>query len=207
MPASSFAQLIISKLAAAIGNDGSGFSASTPMSANQAVADAITEYIKSNTQIMSSYTGMIPSVPSPVPDPIVADVHTVDGMCAPITPPPPSGEPSKALLLWLTSLETNIKTGFFLMPGTAGVTFASPVFPFATGMLLNGLSQATVDGLKNEMQGAIKGNESSPQQAVWEVLAQKILDMIVACPVGGGPAINSSSGSTGVGAITSNVIV
>lgn len=193
MPASSFAQLIISKLAAAIGNDGSGFSASTPMSANQAVADAITEYIKSNTQIMSSYTGMIPSAPSPVPDPIVADVHTVDGMCA-----PPTGTTFDA---WWTSLGINIQTGFVLMPGTAGVTYASPVMPFALGQL------QPASAVQNSIKSVAESNKDNPQQPVWEVIAQEILNMINNFFGGGGPAINSSSGSTGAGTITGNVIV
>ena len=156
MPASNFADLIISKLKSSIGTDGSKFSSSTPAQANSAIAQAITEYLTSNTLVPVTYVGMIPGTP-PVPDPIVADVCKITGTCS-----PPTGT---TFDVWVKSLETNIVAGFFISNGTAGVMPITPPPAFLPGLVL---SQATIKSIHT-------ANLKDPQKPVWQVITQSIL--------------------------------
>lgn len=186
---SEFAQQIIGDLESAIGKDGANFSESTPMAANQAIADSITSYLTDNTSIMVGYVGMIPG-PPPVPDPVVTDTLKITGTC-----PPPSGTDFNT---WIKSLETGIVGGFFLDKGQAGVTPLAPTPAFLPGLVL------TVDNVKSAFEGASEGEE---QKAVWEEICDKILTWLGVCNTGvTAPASNSNSGSTGTLTITKTVI-
>lgn len=156
MPASSFADTIISKLNESIGMDGSSYSASTPEQANQAIADGVTEYLIDNTLITITYAGIIPGTP-PTPDPIIADVCGITGQCA-----PPTGITFDS---WVNSLASNIVAGFFIDSSNAGVSPISPTPAFLPGL---SISQSMLTSIHT-------ANLDNPQKPVWEVITGAIL--------------------------------
>lgn len=171
MSKSAFAQTIISKLKAAIGVDGGGYSTGTASSAMTAVADGITEYLKANTTITITYAGIIPGTP-PTSDPTTIDTFKIVGSCAPTGP-------SNSFDAWIKQIEANIIAGFSLAPkGTAGVVFAQKPF------LSPGITT---------VQSLLKANhdvsDENPQQKIWEIVCGGIMDWI------NGPAINPTPGS------------
>lgn len=156
MSKSAFASQIISSLKSAINTDGQGYSSGTPNAANAAIASAVTSYIIANTTVMIAYKGIMKASPHPA-DPVVTDSFKVIGSCS-----PPSGTTFGA---WIRSLQNNIVTGFSLAPtGTAGVTF--PCKPIQTGNLNISLGNLT---------NLHTGNDTNPQQPVWEHICEKIL--------------------------------
>lgn len=157
MPASSFADTIISKLKSSIGTDGSKYNSGTPAIANQAIALGITEYLMSNTTISVAYVGTTTTVP---PSPFsTTDSCKITGTCA-----PPSGTDFNT---WIQSIASNIVAGFFIMPG-AMVLPISPPPAFIPGLVI---SQSS---LKSEHEN----NLDDPQKPVWTVICQAILDWL-----------------------------
>lgn len=191
MSKTTFAQTIIGKLNAAIGRDGSSYTQGSAASAMMAVAQGITEYLIANTTVYVGYAGIIPSVPSPIPDPVVADTFKIIGTCAPTGP-------SDHFDNWIKQIEANIIAGFQLSPtGTAGLVF--PTKPF-----LN-IGVATMQGNLKSIHNI---NDESPQQKVWEVVCGGIMDWIntIALNSVPGAASRPTAPSTGVASITKILI-
>lgn len=190
MSKSAFAQTVISKMKAAIGVDGGGYSSGTASSAMAAVAEGITEYLIANTKVTIAYSGMIPGSP-PTPDPTVTDVFQIVGSCAPTGP-------SNNFDAWIKQIEVNIIAGFSLAPaGQAKVVFAQKPF--------------SVPGITT-LQSLLKSNhdvsDTDPQQKIWEIVCGGIMDWI------NGPAMNAvpgaathpPAGSSGMANITKIVV-
>jgi hypothetical protein len=184
-----FANLIISKLASSIGTDGSSFSSSTPVAAQQAIADAVTEFVTSYVWSKSAYVGIMNTYPNN-PDPVVSDDHPIMGMCAPV------GTPSE-LAGWLKDLASNIIDGFTCGVGMNMVTFAGPYKPFAGVINVNA---------EKDTKPAHEANWDNPQLAVWEVICQGIIDMLIGNISGTMSNASRPGISTGTGA-TSTVVL
>lgn len=186
MSKQAFAQSIISKLAGAIGTDGSSFTTGSASIAMTTVATAITEYIIANTTVTVAYVGTLTSTP-PAPDPVTTDTFQIIGTCAPTGP-------SNSFDDWIRQIEANIIAGFQLAPlGTAGVAFVQKPF-------LNPGVPTTQSMLK-----AIHDiSDENPQQKVWEVVCGGIMDWIngIAMNTTPGPAARTSGPSTGTATIT-----
>ena len=187
MPASSFADTIIAKLNSAIGRNGENYKSSTPNIANKAIAEGVTEYLLSNTMISIAYSGIIPGTP-PIPDPTVSDVEEITGKCA-----PPSGTEFD---VWVSSLESNIVSGFFIGPGKIGVTSIAPINCFHPGLSLT----------REDIKSVHTGNLDDPQKAVWTKICSQILLWLNSCNIGGYPAANSSTGSTGSASVIKTTV-
>ena len=171
MSKSSFAKLIIDKLAAAIGTDGGSFDSGSATKAMSAVASAITEYLISNTTVDIVYTGIIASTP-PQPDPVVKDSFKIVGSCKQTVA-------SDSFDIWIKQIESNIINGFQLAPkGTSGVIFAQKPF------LNPGISVS-----QSDLKSIYDISDESPQQKVWEVICDSIIKWI------GGVALNPAPGS------------
>lgn len=191
MSKEAFASTIINKMRSAIGTDGQSFSVGTAAASMAAAAQAITEYLLSNTRVSIAYMGIIPSFP-PMPDPVVSDVFQVVGVCA-----PPS--PSPSFDAWMMQLQMNIISGFMLSPaGSAGVVFAQK--PFLTpGVMVN---QAMI-------QSSFDINDKNPQQKIWEIICDGIINWIntTAMNPAPGAAAHPLAGSTGVANITKIILI
>lgn len=162
MSKTAFAQLIISKMKAAIGTDGGKYSSATTSAAQAAIGQAITEYLIANTTLTISYNGMTTSTP-PTPDIIAADTMKIAGACA--TPSTPSSYSS-----WIRELQKNIARGFYPQsPSTSLVTVM--FFPFNSTS--NSLSIP-----QDNLQSAHQNNYNDPQLVVWEVICEKLMDWI-----------------------------
>lgn len=191
MSAQAFANTIINKIRAAIGTDGSQWDSSTASKSMQALADGITEYLIANTQVTISYTGMIPSTPSPIPDPVTTDVFQIVGQCAPTGICNDFDE-------WIHKIEQNIIAGFQLAPmGMAGIVF--PTMPF----LMPG-----VPTTREILKSIHEGNWDNPQLQVWTAICQDIMNwaMGAGMNVTPGGATHPAVAGTGVGTIVSIVV-
>lgn len=187
MAASDFADLIISNLASSIGTDGQGFNSGTPAKANQAIADAVTEYLPKNTKIQVGYVGTITG-PPPVPDPLVTDMCDIEGTCA-----PPVGTDFDT---WIKSLESNIVAGFKISKGAGGVTPIAPPPAFIPGLSLS----------RDDIKSVHQANMDKPQKPVWTKICGDIitwLNSIVSSPY---PAQNTNTSSTGVATPTKTIV-
>jgi hypothetical protein len=160
MSKTAFAQTIISKLKAAIGTDGGSYTSGSALSAMDAVAQGITEYLIANTTVTIAYAGIVTAT-VPYPDPIIVDSFEIIGTCS-----PPS--PANSFDSWIKQIETNIIAGFQLAPsGNAGVVFAQKPF-------LNVGIKTIQENLKSIHDVADK----NPQLKVWEVVCGGIMDWI-----------------------------
>lgn len=186
MSKQAFASAIISKMKGAIGTDGQSFSGGTASAAMAAVAQAITEYLIANTQVMVAYVGIIPGTP-PTPDPIVSDTFKIVGTCA-----PPS--PANSFDAWMLQLQTNIISGFMLAPtGNAGVMF--PQKPFLSpGVTVN---QAM-------LKSAHDVQDNNPQQKIWEIICDGIIQWINTSAMN--PVPGAGSRPTGPSTGTANIV-
>lgn len=186
MSKQAFASAIISKMKSAIGTDGQSFSGGTASAAMAAVAQAITEYLIANTQVMVAYVGIIPGTP-PTPDPVVSDTFKIVGTCA-----PPS--PANSFDAWMLQLQTNIISGFMLAPtGNAGVMF--PQKPFlAPGVTVN---QAT-------LKSAHDVQDNNSQQKIWEIICDGIIQWINTSAMN--PSPGAGSRPTGPSTGTANIV-
>lgn len=186
MSKTAFAQTIISKLAASIGKDGSNWTADHATSAMIAVANGITEYLIANTTVTIAYTGMVITT-YPYPDPIVVDTFKIVGTCAPTGP-------SNSFDSWIKQIESNIIAGFSLAPqGTNGVAFAQKPFLNTGIVTTQAMLKATHDI-----------NDKDPQQKVWEVVCEGIMNWIntIAMNTTSGVAARSLAPSSGTAHIT-----
>lgn len=171
MSKSSFAATIIDKINAAIGREGQNYLEGSAFSAMEAVAQGITEYLIQNTTVTIQYSGTIQSS-KPSPDPVVADMFSIVGSCAPTGP-------SQHFDDWIKQIESNIIAGFQLAPmGNAGVVF--PQKPF-----LN----IGIDTIREQLTAAHDVLDEDPQHKIWEMVCGGIMDWI------NGIAMNSVPGA------------
>lgn len=187
MPASSFADVIISKLNSAIGRNGDNYTSGTPGIANIAIAEGVTDYLLANTSILVGYSGIIPGTP-PIPDPTVVDTESITGMCA-----PPVGDEFDE---WVSDLESKIVSGFFIGPGQIGVTSIAPTNCFMSGLSIT----------RDDIKSVHTGNLNDPQKAVWTKICSQILLWLNSCNIGGYGAINTSTGSSGSATVTKTIV-
>lgn len=186
MSKSAFAQAIMAKLDGAIGKDGLSYTSDFAPIAMQAVADAVTEYLKANTTVTVAYSGTLTTTP-PSPDPVTQDTFKITGECA-----PPS--PSDNFDSWISEIESNIIACFMLEnQGRQGLRF--PIQPFAnTG----------IPTLQDDLKAVHDVSDENPQQKVWEVVCGGIMEWIngTAKNPAGGSATRPSGPSTGMAQIT-----
>ena len=192
MPASDFADLIISEMKSAIGQNGENFTKDTPNIANKTIAKAITTYLLNNTTVSVSYSGIIPGTP-PVPDPTVTDVLRITGECK--VPGVSDNFDS-----WVSEIGSNIQNGFFLENGLAGVTTTSP-----NSILCFDGTPLSIK--RDEIKSIHEGNFNDPQKAVWEFICERIitwLSNISGIPF---PGKNINSESQGEGTVVKIIVI
>lgn len=184
MSKQAFAKTIINKMKASIGTDGQSFGDSTAPSAMTAVAQAITEYLIANTQVIVAYVGVIPGTP-PTPDPVVTDTFKIVGTCA-------TTGPSNSFDAWLMQLQNNIIAGFQLAPaGNAGLMF--PMKPFlAPGITTNQAMLTSAHDVGDE----------EPQQKMWEIICDGIMQWINTTAMNPAPGAATRPNSAGTANIT-----
>lgn len=161
MGKTAFANLVITKLKATIGNDGSLYTAQTPIAAQTAIAQAITEYLIANTTINISYTGTLNTGTGA--DSVVKDTMKITGSCA------TTGKPSD-FQAWVNKLQSVIATSFSVVsPGANGVVVTFLPFNPTVGALQ--ISQ-------KDLNDTFQNNMSNPLLAVWEFICGKIIDWL-----------------------------
>lgn len=186
MSKSAFASAIISKMKGAISTDGQSFNGGTANAAMTAVAQAITEYLIANTQVMVAYVGIIPGTP-PTPDPVVTDTFKIVGTCA-------SPSPANSFDAWMLQLQNNIIAGFQLAPtGNAGVVF--PMKPFLTPGVIT---------TQVNLKSAHDVSDENPQQKIWEIVCDGIIQWINTSAMN--PAPGAGSRPTGPSTGTANIV-
>lgn len=160
MSKESFASLVITKLRAAVGVDGSMYSNSTAVSAQSAIAEAITEYLIANTTVTISYNGVLTSGGADV---IASDTMKIIGTCVPPTTPTQFNS-------WVAALQSSIASAFTVQsPSTQGVVTTFQPFSSVTGALQ--ISQLS-------LRSAHESNLKNPVLSVWSVICGGILDWL-----------------------------
>lgn len=184
-----FASLVIAKLKTAVGTDGSKYNDDTPVKAQKAIAEAITEYLTANTTVTISYSGTLNSGGGA--DPIVTDTLKITGQCGTI------GKPL-GFDPWVQELQSVIASSFSVMsPGTDGVVVSfNPFNPTEKAL------QVSRKGLRDIYQN----NISDPIQATWGFFCGKLLDWLNS-EAGKNPSATSITAnrtgiSTGVASLT-----
>lgn len=156
-----FANHVIEKLQASISTNGATYTSDTPINAQRAIAEAITEYLVANTTINISYVGILTNGGSS--DQVVSDAMKITGQCAEI------GKPSD-FISWVNKIQSVIASSFtVLSPGQNGVTVSFKPFNPSQGALIV---------QQEELASASQNNQQRPSQAVWEVICGKILDWL-----------------------------
>lgn len=189
MSKTAFASLIISKLKAAIGTDGSIYTSDTPTKAQQAIANAITEYLVANTSVKISYTGVLTSGTGA--DSVVDDTMKIQGKCSTI------GKPSD-FLSWVNDIQSAIAPSFSVIsPGAKGVIVSFKPFNPTTKALT--ISQS-------DLLSAYQNNIDNPVQVVWEVICGKILDWLNSASGKNPSAVSLTATRTGVSSGTASLV-
>lgn len=113
MSKTTFAKLIIAKLTSILGTNGAVYTSDTPVKAQQAIAEAITEYLTANTTITILYNGILTSGTGN--DTIVSDTMNITGKCSTISQP-------TNFQNWVNNIQTSIAISFTVIsPGKNGV--------------------------------------------------------------------------------------
>lgn len=156
-----FANHIIEKLQSSISTNGATYTSDTPINAQRAIAEAITEYLVANTTINVSYTGILTN--GGTADPIASDTMKITGECAEIDKP-------LDFLSWVNNIQSVIASSFsVLSPGQNGITASFKPFNPSQGALI--IQQ-------KELAAASQNNQQRPSRAVWEVICGKIIDWL-----------------------------
>ena len=160
MSKESFASLVLTKLKAAVGGDGSQYSSNTATLAQSAIADAITEYLVANTTVTISYDGVLTSGGADV---IASDTMKITGSCQLKSVPAQFDG-------WVTALQAAIASAFVAQPpSTQGVVTAFPPFSSVTGALQ--ISQS-------KLKAAHEAKTNNPALSVWSEVCGAILDWL-----------------------------
>lgn len=160
MSKENFASLVLTKLKTAIGDSGSAYSSSTAVSAQSAIAEAITEYLVANTIVTISYNGALTSGGEDI---IAADTIKISGSCQLASAP-------TQFDTWITTLQSAIASAFVVQPpSTQGVVTSFQPFSSIVGAL-----QIPQSKLKN----AHEMNIGNPALSVWTEVCGGILDWL-----------------------------
>lgn len=189
MSKAAFASLVIAKLKAAIGNDGSSYTEQTPIVAQKAIAEAITEYLIANTTITISYSGVLTSGTGA--DSVVQDTMKITGTCA--TTGKPSDFPA-----WVNKLQSVIASSFSVVsPGANGVVVTfQPFNPTANALQI----------LQKDLNDTLQSNMSNPLQAVWGFICGKIIDWLNSTTGKNPTVVSLPATRTGVSAGTASLV-
>lgn len=175
MGKTAFARCIIDALASSIGRDGTVYDSSSPGIANQAIAQAVTDYLIANTEVVSSYSGMIGSVA----DSVVEDKHRLKESCAPVGTKDNLGD-------WLNELCDHIKNGFMVDTGEKGVVFDCKPIHSGTASL-------------PDLSPIPHSDSDDPQLECWELICESLINWINSqpptSPVSGSRPSAGSSGT------------
>lgn len=182
MSKEAFASTIISKLKASIGT--SGYTSATPVSANAAIAEGITEYILQNTKVKTSYKGVFPNG---LNDPLFFDTFPVIGSCAPVPT-------SQDFDTWLALLKINIETGFSIATGEKGLVFAT--LPFNPLVPISVMRDS-------HLKSIAESNSNDVQQKVWEFICDGILNWLNGTPNPSAVGAATHASSAGVAQVIS----
>lgn len=157
MSKESFANSIITKLKSSVGINGSVYTSASSLSAQTAIAEAITEYLIANTTITISYDGVLNSGGADV---IASDTMKIAGTCMLATRPTDFDT-------WIATLQSSISSAFLVEPpSTQGVLTSFQPFNNTAGALQ--ISQSDVKSVH-------ESNLSNPTLSVWSVICAGIL--------------------------------
>lgn len=161
MSKEAFANLVVTKLKSTIGTDGTKYSAMTATEAQNAIAEAITQYLVANTRINIAYNGVFDNGSGA--DVIEADSMQLEGTCS------STGRPSD-YASWISNLQSAIAFSFSVRsPSTNGVLATFKPFNPTAGSL-------TIP--QSKLAAACTGNSTNPTLAVWGVICGSIIDWI-----------------------------
>lgn len=189
-----FASVVVGKLREAIGTDGAKYESDTPVKAQEAIAEAITEYLVANTTVEIAYNGTLNTGTGA--DPITVDSMKVSGKCEGI------GKPSD-YETWVKKMQEMIaKTFVVVSPGVGGIVTTFKPFNATEGALK--IEQ-------NKLREAYQSATSNYAQAVWEVICGEILDWLNSDmgknPTAKGVAATRTGISTGVASLERVTVV
>ena len=160
MSKENFANLVLTKLKAVVGDDGSKYSSNTATLAQSAIADAITEYLVANTTITISYTGVSASGSADV---IASDTMKIVGSCTPIATP-------ANFASWVIAVQSSIASAFVVQsPSIQGVITTFQPFSNAAG---------TLQIPQSDLKSSHENNLKAPMSSVWSVICGNILDWL-----------------------------
>lgn len=189
MGKTAFASLIISKLKSAIGTDGATYTSDTPDKAQKAIANAITEYLVTNTSVKISYNGILTSGTGA--DNVTEDTMKILGECSTI------GKPSD-FIAWVNKIQSVIASSFFVVsPSEKGIVVNfKPFNPTANALTIQ----------QSKLLSVYQNNTESPTQAVWEAICGKILDWLNSGSGKNPTAISLPATRTGVSSGTASLV-
>lgn len=160
MSKESFASLVLTKLKASVGDDGSKYSNNTATLAQSAISAAITEYLVANTTITISYDGVLTSGGADV---IASDTMKIAGSCQ-LTSAPAQFDS------WVTMLQIAIASAFVVQPpSTHGVVTTFQPFSSIAGAL---------QIPQSKLKSAHETNINAPALSVWSEICGAILDWL-----------------------------
>lgn len=184
-----FANLMITKLKDSIENDGSLYTEQTPIKAQTAIAEAITEYLIANTTINISYAGVL--ISGTGADSVVQDTMKITGTCDTI------GKPSD-YQSWVTKLQSVIASSFSVVsPGENGVE--------VTFLPFNPIEKA-LQIPQEDLNKTFQSNINSPLQPVWEFICGQIIDWLNSTTGQNPSAVSLPATRTGVSTGTASLI-
>ena len=156
-----FANLVVTKLKSTIGTDGTKYSAMTATEAQNAIAEAITQYLVANTRINIAYNGTFDNGSGA--DIIEADSMQIEGACGNISKP-------SSYSSWVSNLQSAIASSFIVRsPSANGVlTTFKPFNPTADSLTIP----------QSKLAAACTGNSTNSTLAVWGVICGSIIDWI-----------------------------
>lgn len=161
MSKTTFAKLIIAKLTSILGTNGAVYTSDTPVKAQQAIAEAITEYLTANTTITILYNGILTSGTGN--DTIVSDTMNITGKCSTISQP-------TNFQNWVNNIQTSIAISFTVIsPGKNGVVTSFKPFNPTFGM---------INIQQNDLHSIHQKYQSTPTLPIWTFICGKILDWL-----------------------------
>ena len=163
-------------------------------SREEAIAEAITEYLTTNTIVTISYQGTLNTGTGA--DPMTEDVMKITGKCEAI------GKPSD-YQSWVRKIQGAIAKSFTVVsPSISGIAVAFKPFNPTEGALK--IEQ-------NKLREAYQSTTSDYAQAVWEVVCGEILDWLNSDmgknPAARGVAATRTGISTGVASLERVTVV
>lgn len=185
--AENLARLIINKLNSLT----PPFNSGTPLLGGTLLVNAITEYVTGRITISGSYTGVIPPA---TPEVVPITTNPITGTLSPLA--------TGTFESWVVSLESQIKTQFFIGAGNVlpiGVLPAFPAFVLnLTQQMLGDAYLSTVDDYGRVLEG------KDPQLECMKLISSKIIEGL---EIGKIPTFPSSLVGTGVTTVSNLIII